>query len=109
MVWYAKVGYTAVAPKPIKHAIWWVSLAEEVVTIMFASDLNPSLTKCWWTAPTANKAFIGKKPSSGKSSIKWIIEDPDLTAFSTSFWSFLIADLRFVLSAKTKLISADLK
>ena len=43
-----------------------------------------------------------------KSAIKKLQKDVE-KAFSTSFWSFLIADLRFVLSAKTKLISADLK
>ena len=77
--------------------------------MIFASDLFPSLTSFWWTAPTASNAFIGNLSFSGKSSIKWIIDDPELTISTTLFWRLIMAFFKDNFLSKDRLISSDLK
>ena len=86
-----------------------MSLAEAELTTKLASDLNPSLTSSWWTAPRPSRALIGSCPSSGSCSSKWIIDAPDLTAFTTSDFKFVIAFLRLIDLSKDKVNSLTLK
>ena len=109
IVWYASEGYTAVAPKPIKHAIWWVSLAEDEEITIFASERKPNFTSFWWTQPTASKAFIGSLLSEGNFSIKWIITLPILTLFTTSLCNLINACFNVFFLEYSKLISTDSK
>ena len=81
---YTRHGLTALAPYPIRAAMWWTSRASPVSAIRLTRIRSPRRMSSWCTAPTARSIGMGACAGSAPRSESTRIAAPSSTWYAAS-------------------------